>query len=133
MSFTPEQLKENRAKWIKALRSGKYKQGKSELFNKSEKTYCCLGVLCVVAGIKSTTGKDMFGQKAQMFDGQNSVAPPAAMNFVGLRTEGGAFEDLEKKYADYITSALWDLNDAGNLSFNEIADIIEAEPKGLFK
>lgn len=32
--------------WVKALRSGKYKQGKGELHNKEDNTFCCLGVLC---------------------------------------------------------------------------------------
>lgn len=31
--------------WIKALRSGKYKQGKGEL-RPTPDTFCCLGVLC---------------------------------------------------------------------------------------
>ena len=37
--------------WIKALRSGKYKQGRGMLRRgRGEKvTYCCLGVLCEVA------------------------------------------------------------------------------------
>lgn len=34
-------------KWIKALRSGKFKQGLLKLVS-SDKKYCCLGVLCVV-------------------------------------------------------------------------------------
>lgn len=38
-------------RWVKALRSGKYKQGKSLLKRRGEEnpgevTYCCLGVLC---------------------------------------------------------------------------------------
>lgn len=36
-------------KWVKALRSGKYKQGKQSLKTKSERgvvRHCCLGVLC---------------------------------------------------------------------------------------
>jgi len=36
-------------KWIKALRSGKYKQGKGYLkqfTSKNEPRHCCLGVLC---------------------------------------------------------------------------------------
>ena len=35
--------KELKAKWIKALRSGKYKQARSALV--SDRGYCCLGVL----------------------------------------------------------------------------------------
>jgi hypothetical protein len=36
---------EMKAKWIEALRSGKYKQGAHTLFNPDSKAYCCLGVL----------------------------------------------------------------------------------------
>jgi hypothetical protein len=42
-----------KAKWIKALRSGKYKQGEHKLkytikneHGKNENRYCCLGVAC---------------------------------------------------------------------------------------
>lgn len=40
-------------KWVKALRSGDYKQGTYRLHNKKDNTYCCLGVLCDVLKIKS--------------------------------------------------------------------------------
>lgn len=36
---------ELKAKWIEALRSGKYKQG-AEGLQSSNGTFCCLGVLC---------------------------------------------------------------------------------------
>lgn len=36
---------EIKKKWLKALRSGEYIQGKSYL-RKIDNTYCCLGVLC---------------------------------------------------------------------------------------
>ncbi len=35
-------------KWVKALRSGEYKQGYDRLQNPETKGYCCLGVLCKV-------------------------------------------------------------------------------------
>lgn len=35
-------------KWIEALRSGKFKQGKGRFYQKNSDTYCCLGVLCVI-------------------------------------------------------------------------------------
>jgi hypothetical protein len=38
----PIELKD---KWVKALRSGKYKQGRGILYNPEEKSFCCLGVL----------------------------------------------------------------------------------------
>lgn len=42
----PKKLK---ARWLKALRSGKYKQGKGSLYDPNTKTFCCLGVLSHVA------------------------------------------------------------------------------------
>lgn len=41
---------EIKSKWITALRSGEYKQGTRALYNKSNNTFCCLGVLCHVNG-----------------------------------------------------------------------------------
>lgn len=38
-----------KAKWVEALRSGKYRQGRSTL--KHSGSFCCLGVLCDVADI----------------------------------------------------------------------------------
>jgi hypothetical protein len=42
---------EIKTKWLKALRSGRYKQGNSELLN-DRGSYCCLGVLAKVQGAK---------------------------------------------------------------------------------
>ncbi|HSW91758.1 MAG TPA: hypothetical protein VLG09_03880 [Candidatus Saccharimonadales bacterium] len=35
-------------KWIKALRSGKYKQGSAHLYDAATESYCCLGVLAEI-------------------------------------------------------------------------------------
>lgn len=43
-------------KWIEALRSGKYKQGKTLL--RSANKFCCLGVLCDI--IKNEIGINWF-------------------------------------------------------------------------
>ena len=48
-------------KWLAALRSGKYKQGDSLMYNKNDNSYCCLGVLCEIEG---ATTKQM--HKAQL-------------------------------------------------------------------
>lgn len=40
-----EKLKQ---KWIKALRSGKFRQAREVIAD--DDSYCCLGVLCIVAG-----------------------------------------------------------------------------------
>ncbi len=42
-------MKKNIAtKWVKALRSGKYKQGYGRLHDPESNGYCCLGVLCKI-------------------------------------------------------------------------------------
>jgi hypothetical protein len=40
----PKMNPEIKAKWVAALRSGEYKQGRGQL--RSEDRFCCLGVLC---------------------------------------------------------------------------------------
>lgn len=40
---------ELKSKWVDALRSGKYKQGRGYLCR--DDAYCCLGVLCDISGI----------------------------------------------------------------------------------
>jgi hypothetical protein len=44
--------KDLKRKWVKALRSGKYKQGK-ETLNDGHGHYCCLGVMLRVAGLSA--------------------------------------------------------------------------------
>lgn len=41
-----------KAKWVEALVSGKYQQGNGLLRDASTGGYCCLGVLCEVAGAR---------------------------------------------------------------------------------
>lgn len=44
---------ELRTKWVDALRSGDYQQTQGALRKKnSEYSYCCLGVLCQIIGVK---------------------------------------------------------------------------------
>jgi hypothetical protein len=41
---------ELKAKWVEALRSGKYVQGRMQLYHKGSNSYCCLGVLGLLIG-----------------------------------------------------------------------------------
>lgn len=43
MKITPE-IKKNREKWLRALESGRYKQGRRGRLADDEGKYCCLGV-----------------------------------------------------------------------------------------
>ena len=122
--YTKKQLatwKKNRAAWVKALRSGEYEQCRARLFNGMG--YCCLGVLCKVAGLEPDT--------AFMFDGSSRRAPSRAKAFVGLATSCGEWKlEPNEAYGFKFETLAW-RNDDGN-SFFEIADIIESEPPGLF-
>lgn len=102
---------EIKAKWVKALRSGKYKQGRSALRSATDE-FCCLGVLCnVVApnewneaalnGIAFTHGKHRAG----------SVPMPEYTSPIGIEHDQ--------------VSKLWKLNDFDGRNFREIADYIE--------
>jgi hypothetical protein len=53
-----------KTKWIAALRSGDYKQGKMQLFDGER--HCCLGVLCIVINKENpewTYNHDLIGTK----------------------------------------------------------------------
>jgi hypothetical protein len=98
-------------KWVKALRSGKYKQVKNYLA--TDKGYCCLGVLCEVAikqGIKLK--RDSSGTSGiVIYDDQISDLPTRIRKHVGL-----APKDVGE---------LIGLNDIAGKSFEQIADYIE--------
>jgi len=48
MRYTEEQRASNRKKWIEALESGEYEQGKKRLRTEDD-GYCCLGVACDIS------------------------------------------------------------------------------------
>lgn len=100
--------KEVRAKWIAALRSGRYAQGTGTL-RKHDK-FCCLGVLCDV--IDSESWQDMSGGNYwQRNHGGENLLPTHIEELTGIT------RDLQW--------ALADMNDLG-ASFAAIADHIEA-------
>lgn len=94
---------ELKTRWIKALRSGRYKQGHSYL--KLDNSYCCLGVLAQIQRCK-------WNAEAPIFEGveQESVA------YLAPRFAGGLRRETQMRLAA--------LNDGGK-SFKEIADYIE--------
>ncbi len=118
--LTLEQQKANRKLWVEALRSGKYRQTTGVLKDLAG-GMCCLGVLCDVVGLAWTEGDDRNYVAGTTY---SAVAPPEAMQFVGLTEETGAYRSG--------IDSLAVKNDKG-ATFAQIADIIESEPKGLFE
>lgn len=114
-------------KWIKALRSGEYKQGQTGRL-KSDTGYCCLGVLCEIAS------KEGLG----IFDNNGIFHANGEQKRQSLPSDVLAWSEM-KNYMGYFQSdlgevSLWNMNDGvtnknqladNRLSFNEIADVIE--------
>ena len=102
--------KQLKSKWVKALRSGKYKQGQGTLriWDKvsHRSAFCCLGVLreLMPADLKTVSEKDSFGK------------PTGALSNKQLK-----FTGLTRKKEE----VLIEMNDAIGNTFKEIADYIE--------
>jgi hypothetical protein len=134
-------------RWLEALRSGQYMQGKEKLHTKDSKGneyFCCLGVACNISdlaiqkaitpytGIKSDITVIRY---ISLNDARVSSLPEPVKNLFGLKTTSASFEQ------DYRTRAIFDcsghvtslaaLNDNG-ATFEQIAQIIELRPQGLF-
>lgn len=104
--------------WVRALRSGKYGWGKSELRPKQDK-FCCLGVLCEVAVKKGVI---------KSYNPQDRYVPVEVQYWAGLVTSMGDF-DKSIKYCNNLGT----LNDESRRNpFVRIASLIEKRPAGLF-
>src|ERR1044072_7016718 len=95
---------ELKAKWVKALRSGEYKQGQWKL-RTADGAHCCLGVLACVSGIGisddgSTVPKGRgvgYGPIVDLIGGDATRA-----KLTGMNDHGESFA----KIADYIEQNL---------------------------
>ena len=99
--------KQLRDEWVKALRSGEFKQGTGRL--QDGDAYCCLGVLCLVA--------ERIG-----------FAPAVRRPFDGAEELQGMYlgaQNLGNQISSAIERETSTMNDAGVL-FPEIATWIEA-------
>lgn len=93
-----------KAKWVKALRSGEYKQGKNGLYN-SDGSYCCLGVACKIVG-NSNEELGLIGY----------IEPELIKDYKKVPSILEREEELASKLAK--------MNDTGK-SFNQIAAYID--------
>jgi hypothetical protein len=115
-------------KWVKALRSGEYSQGKFKLYDGIN--YCCLGVLCQLY-LKEIDGTwdildkpswDGISDKYHI-NGESELLPGAVMDWAELNSGNG--DPLVN--LDLDANSLAGLNDSLNYTFSEIADLIEAQ------
>ena len=112
-------MNKNAKAWVKALRSGKYKQGRGAL--RTGDMYCCLGVACELAGAKTEKPNDLTVPYG--YDGIFFTLPVSVQEWLGVKTGTGVYGKEEYDLSSD--------NDGGK-TFEEIADIIESEPEGLF-
>lgn len=137
---------EIKRRWVEALRSGSYKQGKSVLTVESchGQRFCCLGVLCDLAEndkIGRWVGDTFVGADDLR---SSSYLPLAVANWAfdvnsadsdemedgdifldrisDPRVDVGTYEDGTRQ-----TRTLSSLNDSGNYDFRGIAELIEAK------
>lgn len=130
--------------WLKALRSGKFRQAREALRGRN-RSFCCLGVACELAQKKKLVQYD---PKDRSYDKEESNLPLKVRDALKLKSNVGDFEytqpflkrvgkrdpTLEVKLRKNIGfTCLAQLNDALRLNFKEIATVIECKPKGLFR
>ncbi len=134
-------MNENAQKWVEALESGEYEQGKSKLHGRLDGVdrYCCLGVACklfIEAGGELRIHEvDNGGPDISVtYNNEMALLPSPVADWLGLTDRGSAFTPVtvshegEEGQFDQLTA----LNDTG-ASFTEIAKVIRNEPKGLFR
>ncbi len=92
-----------KAKWIEALRSGKYKQGRWALRTKPDH-FCCLGVLCDVSSFSEWEENGL----CYSYEGALSHLPPVLRNQLTREAK----------------ETLMEMNDYSGMSFPDIADWI---------
>jgi hypothetical protein len=120
MSMNPDV----KAKWLEALRSGKYRQGGGFLKingkNGAEDRFCCLGVLCELAVEAGVTERLSEGYETRYGvsgdDTNTAVLPGHVRQWAGLDSHAGSYGNGDR--------SLTGDNDGG-VPFNDIADIIE--------
>jgi hypothetical protein len=115
--------KKLKTKWVRALRSGKYKQGRRALCKISGtkrpvKQFCCLGVLCeLVEGVRRSDGLSGAGAKLYTYviPGQEPHQAKSSMNPLPDRVLSRSNQQILAR-----------MNDGGNKwNFDAIAGWIE--------
>lgn len=99
-----------KAKWVEALRSGKYAQANRRLRDRD--AYCCLGVLCDISGLGNWES-----------DAVGNWVFSAPDHWSGLMFLPGSVKD-HIAFPSGEDDVLMNMNDQGK-SFAEIADYIE--------
>lgn len=126
-------LRSLKKKWLEALRSGEYQQGEGHLFEND--TYCCLGVLCKIAGA-TFGGEHPVIRETEEGEGYPTTATAAAYLSPEVWAEEDELPEPMREYfglGDRVHGHLIEMNDGkvfgaemvDRKTFPEIADWIE--------
>jgi hypothetical protein len=126
-------------KWVRALRSGEYKQGRGKLENierGKNSSYCCLGVLCKIMNTRRRVAINpsftyaSFGEKGEA---TASVLPTSVVRLTGMHSKDGVLMTKRQRLSGgrHREATILDLvalndNAAYRYTFDEIADCIDA-------
>lgn len=109
-----------KAKWVKALRSGKYKQGVGKLKRRYEGQicHCCLGVLCEIT-------QHEFPDMIEVMD--NTILTGIKYDDRDIRLHHELESSLRRAFGidESVMIQLIEMNDDERLNFKEIAEWIE--------
>lgn len=125
---------EIKAEWIERLTNGEREQGRSFLNNKTDGTYCCLGVLCEMAeeaGVVTSTlhqtadpdDRDRVIDVAD-FEGFYAIMPKKVVEWAGLDLDEFRGIGYVEQVGLGPSECLAGMNDSGK-TFEEIAKVIE--------
>ncbi len=92
--------KEIKAKWLKALRSGEYKQGKERLYHAGR--HCCLGVLADIQGEPIRSRKWCKDQREEYYLTGTGLRKTASRKLATMNDDGDSFANI----ANYIEQNL---------------------------
>lgn len=104
------ELGPNQKRWVAALRSGEYRQGRYSLYDSEKKAYCCLGVAVSLFHEESISGMTLENYPEvteQLSLGNDSGTPESGLcleSLVAMNDEGSSFSqiaDTLEKHAVY--------------------------------
>lgn len=109
-------------RWVAALESGEYKQGRNRLATvvSGERRYCCLGVLCVVDGV------DLDKRAYMKYGGQKIIR-----NMSGVGELPSVAAPALASIPENLRNDLATMNDNGH-TFVEIADYLRRRYRDSF-
>lgn len=123
MTFKPMKLKPKwKKKWLEALRSGEYKQGRRRLKTKlsdGSYEYCCLGVLCEITGLSYSGSAGLLPSKVVNLVYEDCLDDNS--NFTDNRKNPYLYDPILKNTVTAVSA-----NDTFNRRFDYIANMVES-------